>query len=242
MIIENNILRNSRREHGIYHADGSTNCVLRNNISYGNGACGIQLNQDHKDPFVNVLIEGNLLYDNNHNGGQTINLDGGTDVTICNNVFIVSRRNGIGLYKVDGTEAPRDNVIVNNLFILENGAQGGILTLDCGRNWIFNNIFWSVGTTPVFNDEGSTLGRQRIGYNASNADIAGENSVLLSGGLNDLFKNPNERIFKLKTGAPVIDKGIAEFEGKSAPGTDRDGIKRPKSAGIDIGPYELDNE
>src|SRR5262249_52470381 len=30
MVVENNILRNNRREHGIYHADGSTNCVLRN--------------------------------------------------------------------------------------------------------------------------------------------------------------------------------------------------------------------
>jgi parallel beta-helix repeat protein len=238
MVIENNIVRNNRREHGIYHADGSSNCVLRDNISFGNGACGIQLNQGGQDPYVNVLIEGNLLYDNNFNGGQTINLDGGTDVTIRNNVFIVNRRNGIGLYKGDGAEAPRDNVIVNNLFILESGSKGGILTLDCGKNWIFNNIFWSVAGAPVFNDEGSTLGKQKVGYNACNSDIAGENNVILSGGLNDLFENPEDKIFKLKTGASVIDKGIAEFDGKRAPETDRDGAKRPQGAGIDIGPYE----
>jgi parallel beta-helix repeat protein len=242
MVIENNILRNNRREHGIYHADGSRDCVLRNNISFGNGACGIQLNQGGADPYLNVLLEGNILYDNNYNGGQTINLDGGTDATIRNNVVIVSRRNGIGLYKGDGAERPRDNVIVNNLFILENGSRGGILTVECGTNWIFNNIFWSAGGAPAFNDEGSTLSKQKLGYNACNATIAGDNNVVLTGKLNDLFENPADRIFKLKTGAPVIDKGIAEFYGKRAPPTDRDGVERPQGPGIDIGPCETRGE
>ena len=217
MVIENNILRNSRREHGIYHADGSRNCILRNNVSFKNAACGIQLNQGGQSPYVNVLIEGNLLYDNNVNGGQSINLDGGTDVTIRNNVFIVNRRSGIGLYKANGAEPARDNVIVNNLFILENGSRGAILTLECGTNWIFNNIFWSVGGVPVFNDEGMTLGKQKIGSNASNSAIEGEGNITLSGDLNDLFENPEEKIFKLKAGTPVIDKGVAPFDGKKRP-------------------------
>jgi parallel beta-helix repeat protein len=238
MVIENNIVRNNRVEHGIYHADGSTNCILRNNISFGNGSCGIQLNQGGIDPYVNVRIEGNLLYENNYNGGQNINLDGGTDVTICNNVFIVNRRNGIGLYKNNGAEPARDNVIVNNLFVLENGSKGGILTADCGTNWIFNNIFWSVAGAPAFNDERSTLSKQHVGYNACNSPIAGDNNVVLSGDLNDLFEKPEFKIYKIKAGAPVIDKGVAEFNGRKAPKIDRDGVNRPQGAGIDLGPYE----
>jgi parallel beta-helix repeat protein len=242
MVIENNIVRNNRREHGIYHADGSTNCVLRGNISFGNGACGIQLNQGRVDPYVNVLIEGNLLYDNNLNGGQTINLDGATDVTIRNNVFIVKRRNGIALYRGNGAEPPHDNVIVNNLFILENGSKGGILTGDCGTNWVFNNIFWSVAGAPAFNDEESTLHKQHVGYNACNSAIAGENNVVLSGELTDLFESPDDKIYKLKTGAAVVDQGIAEFAGKQAPEFDRGGVQRPQGPGIDIGPYEAAGE
>jgi parallel beta-helix repeat protein len=242
MVIENNIVRNSRREHGIYHADGSTNSILRNNTSFGNGACGIQLNEGGQDPYVNVVIEGNLLYDNNHAGGQSMNLDGVTDTTIRNNIFIVSRRNGIALYQGDGSEAPRDNVIVNNLFLLEDGCKGGILTNNCSTNWIFNNLFWSVGKAPAFNDEGSTLNKQMVGSNACNLPIAGENNVILSCKLEDLFENPADKIFKLKSGAPVIDRGTAEFEGKRAPETDRDGLKRPQGAGIDIGPYEAKAE
>jgi parallel beta-helix repeat protein len=238
MVIENNILRNSRREHGIYHADGSTNCILRNNVSFKNAACGIQLNQGRQSPYVNVLIEGNLLYDNNVNGGQSINLDGGTDVTIRNNIFIVNRRHGIGLYQQNGAEPARDNVIANNLFVLENGSRGGILTAHCGTNWIFNNIFWSVDGAPVFDDEGMTLGKQKIGSNASNSNVEGENNITLSGELTDLFENPGEKIFKLKPGTPIIDKGVPEFEGKQAPATDRDGVKRPQGAGVDIGPCE----
>lgn len=242
LVVENNTLRHTRREHGIYLADGATDCILRNNASYENGGCGIQLNQGSVDPYVNVAIEGNLLYDNNHSAGQSINLDGGTDVTIRNNVLVVNRRNGIALYKGDGAEPARDNVIVNNLFLLEQGSRGGILTADCGTNWIFNNIFWSVARTPAFNDEGSTLQKQHVGFNAGNVRLPGENNVTLSGKLGDLFENPSERLFKLKSNVPMIDRGAATFQGKSAPVTDRDGVKRPSGAGIDIGPYEAPAE
>jgi hypothetical protein len=238
MVIENNFLRRSRREHGLYHADGSTDCVIRGNVSFGNGGCGIQLNQGGADRYVNVLIEGNLLYDNNLATGQSINLDGATDVTIRNNVFIVSRRTGIGLYKADGVEPAQNNVIVNNLFILEKGSRGGILTNNCGTNWIFNNIFWSIGGTPAFNDEGMTLHKQHVGANAGNTALPGENNILLSGELGDLFEDPAEKLFRLKPDAPVIDKGVDSFNRKPAPKTDRDGVPRPQGLGIDIGPYE----
>lgn len=238
MLIENNITRRTRREHGIYHADGSTNCILRGNTSYDNGACGLQLNQSGVDPYVNVLIEGNLFYDNSHNGGQTLNLDGASDVTIRNNVFIVNRRSGIALYKTDGDEPPHDNTIVNNLFLLENGSLGGILTARCGPNSIFNNIFWSAANAPAFNDNGSTLDAQILGYNAGNTRLPGQNNVTLSGKIEELFENPGQRIFRLKAGAPVIDRGVVALGEKRAPETDRDGLKRPQGAGIDIGPYE----
>ena len=143
-----------------------------------------------------------------------------------------------GFIKRTAAEPARDNVIANNLFILENGSRGGILTAHCGTNWIFNNIFWSVGGAPAFNDEGMTLGKQKMGSNASNSAIEGEGNITLSGGLDDLFEYPEEKNFKLKPGIPVIDKGA----GKKAPETDRDGVKRPQGAGIDIGPYERQGE
>ncbi len=150
---------------------------------------------------------------------------------------------GIASYSSTGVILRNNNnVIVNNLFILENNSRGAILTLECGTNWIFNNIFWSVGGAPVFNDEGMTLGKQKTGSNASNSAIDGENSLTLSGDLNDLFENPDEKNFKLKPGASVIDIGILEFDGKQAPETDRAGVKRPQGAGIDIGPYEYRSE
>jgi len=240
MVLENNICHDQEREHGIYHADGSTNCKLIGNVCYGNGGCGIQLNQGHRAPYRNVLIDGNLLYDNNRRGGQSFNFDGATDVTLRNNVIIVNRRMGLALYQGNGDTPAMNNVIVNNTFI-NVGGRGCILLADAtSRNVIFNNIFWSKDPAkPAFISEGGDVASQSIGYNAFTGAPFGQTPFALPGDLSRLFLAPGKNDFRLVAAAAVIGKGVREFKGKKAPEKDRVGNDRSTGTAPDIGAYEF---
>src|SRR4029079_1753913 len=70
--IDSNVTSNSQTQHGIYVSNSADSPVIRNNISFGNHDCGIQINADASQGgdgiITNALIENNIVHDNGVGG------------------------------------------------------------------------------------------------------------------------------------------------------------------------------
>lgn len=255
-LIEGNVVTGARGEHGIYLANGgSDNTIVRGNTISGNAINGLHLNGDISvggdGLHTNVTIEGNRIFNNAANG---MDIDGLQDATIRNNVVYGNGRHGIRVFQIDASAGPKNLRIVNNT-VLASGSNAAVkLTEDLGGHTIFNNILVSasgggnliVGNTAFRSDENVFVGE---GFSVNGGSsmltlaqwrgLAGRydpNSILSS--VAQLFVDPANADYRLKSGAPAIDAGVASFNGIAAPAVDFAGAARPKGLGFDIGAYE----
>lgn len=149
ILIENNQCGRSVAEHGIYVGNSADHPIIRNNICYGNKACGIHMNADFSlqpgDGIIsNALVENNVIFNNGVAGGSGINCDGVQDSRIQNNLIYNSHASGISLYKIDAAAGAKNNVVVNNT-ILQASDGRWALNISDGSTGVtaFNNIFYS---------------------------------------------------------------------------------------------------
>jgi len=262
IIVENNITTGSQREHGIYISNSADGAIVRNNVSSGNRASGIQFNADRYLPgdgiHSNNLIEGNVIFENGRGGGAALNFDGVQDSVIRNNLLYDNHATGIVLYVGFAADGSKNNVVTNNTVVMAEDARWALLMTDgSSGNVVTNNILLNknpnrgsmtveANSLPAVSDFNIVQDLfQMDGYNGSFASWqtfaggADAHSIVVNmadppSELAKLFVDPAGDDYHLKAGGAAIDAGTAT----NAPANDIFHHARPSGAGIDIGAYE----
>jgi parallel beta-helix repeat protein len=254
--IENNVCTNSVQEHGIYVSNSPLAPTIRNNIAFGNNACGIQINADG-GVCDGALIDKNILHDNGYwygnGGGAAINLDGVINSRIQNNLLYNNHGSGIVLYVYNGAQPSHDNVVVNNTVVQATNGRYDLLISDRSiNNKVFNNIFTGLGrgtititsdSLPGFQCDFNVVGTHfEIDGSGKTFDqwqsSTGEDLDSFMASVNDLFVDPAGGDYHLNSNSPAIGGGQASFAGVDAPTDDLDGNSRSNYGRWDLGCYE----
>lgn len=255
-LAENNEAHHSVAEHGIYVSNSCNNPIVRGNHVHDNHANGLHFNGDASlggDGLIeNALVEGNVIHGNGVGGGSGINMDGGVNGVIRNNLLYDNHASGISLYQIDAGAPATGNLIVNNTILTASDGRWCINIADGSTgNTVRNNILWNAhsfrgaitvdaaslsGFSSDYNsvidrmsdDGGDTVltlaDWQALGYDA-HSFVADPTANFLAPGSN----------FHLLASSPAVDAGTLV----GAPSTDLDGNPRPMGGAVDLGAYEL---
>ncbi len=256
-LAEDNEAHHSQLEHGIYVANSCVRPIVRRNLVHHNFGNGLHFNGDlglgAPGLIQEPLVERNVVWENGAGGGSGINMDGVQHGIIRNNLLYANHASGISLYRIDGAEGSKNNVVVNNTIVnaadgrwalnIANGSTGTIVR---------NNVLWTehpfrgaitvdAASRPGLVSEHNAL-MDRFSLNgggtvvslaawqAAGHDVTG--SFLATPAT--LFVAPGTD-FHLRSDAPAVDAGTAA----SAPADDVEGNPRPAGGGVDVGAYEL---
>lgn len=257
LLIENNVAFGTVNQHGIYVGNSCSNPVVRKNILYSNSGCGLHMNGDVSlgsyGLILNALVEQNIIYDNGRSGGSGINGDGVQNSIIRNNLLYNNHASGISLYQIDGADASKNNLVVNNTILQ---ASDGRWALNIGNsstgNTVLNNIFWNYGSfRGAISIDPAALPGLTSDYNAmiDRITLDGGNSVISLATWRStygkdahsfvstpaqLFNDPATNDYRLSATSTALDRGTSQ----SAPLVDLEGTSRPQGAAFDIGAYE----
>lgn len=263
ILIENNQCGRSVAEHGIYVGNSADHPIIRNNICYGNRACGIHMNADFSlqpgDGIISdALVENNVIFDNGTGGGSGINCDGVQDSRIQNNLIYNSHASGISLYKIDAAAGAKNNVVVNNTILQASDGRWALNISDGSTgNTVFNNIFYSAhsfrgsisvdaASLPGFSGNYNVhVDRLSNNGGSSNMTLAqwrtatgqDNNSVISTPAA--LFANVSVDDYNLSATSPAIDLGQMSFNGAAAPDDDLLSASRPQGLFPDAGALEF---
>ena len=267
LLIEGNLTSHSHAEHGIYVSNSAKRYVVRNNHSFGNAGCGIHNNGDLETSRdmggdginAEALIEGNVIHDNGAAaGGAGINCDGVQDSVIRNNLLYDNHATGIVLYQIDGGDASKNNLIVNNTIVQAEDGRWGIGISGDGDsgaasgNRVLNNIVYNRhpfrGSIVVSaNSVGTLTSDHNVVMDRLSPD--GDETILTlddwrsETGLDvhsrvatpeELFVEPDGEDYHLEEGCPAVDAGTST----DAPPLDLENHVRPAGEGFDVGAYE----
>jgi hypothetical protein len=253
LVVERNEVSRSASEHGIYASNSADRPVIRDNVVWGNGMCGLHMNGDINfggDGVISgAIIERNVITDNGSLGGSAINGDGVTDAVIRNNVLDGNHASGISLYSIDGGAPSTGNQVINNTIRMASDARWAVNIQDgSSGNTLRNNILLHPNANRgaidicdacldnLVSDHNAVVGRFLIGgdtvglsewRNRTSGDAA--SFVATSA---ELFADTG---LALRAGSPAIDQGVPA----GAPDDDAAGTLRPQGASIDIGAYEF---
>jgi parallel beta-helix repeat protein len=266
LLIENNETSGSRLEHGIYVSNSGDDPVVRRNLTWGNRGAGIHMNADHSEGgdgiISRALVSGNVVYGNaaklnntTYGGGSGINMDGVQDSRIENNLLFDNHASGISLFRQDGLEGSRNNVVVNNTIHQPIESRWALnIQQDSTDNTVLNNILFSEhpsrGAIDVseearpslvsdYNaviarfatvDGGNELNLDLVEWQALTGQDAHSFAVELA---MDLFVNWQAGDYRTKPGSLALNTGTNQL----APAVDVHGIARPAGA-VDVGAWE----
>ncbi len=258
ILIENNEMSRSQAEHGIYFGNSADRPIIRGNKVWGNRANGIHINSDESqggDGIISgALIENNIIYDNGLGGGSGINCDGVQDSIIRNNLLYNNHASGISLYRIDGKEGAKRNLVVNNTISMPSNGRWALNIVNGSTNTtIYNNIFfnqhsfrgaitvdaesmpglvsdYNVVMSRLSNDDGNTVLTLEGWRSATGQDL---HSVVSTPAAT--FLNLAQDNYHLSDTSPAIDRGTST----QAPALDIEGNQRPSGATWDAGAYEF---
>ncbi len=156
LLIENNTCSNAQQQHGIYVSNACFYPVVKDNVLFGNGSCGLHMNGDasqgpagepdgtsdgNNGNIIGALVEGNIIYNNGTLGGSGINGDGLQNSVIENNLLYNNHASGISLFQIDAALPATNNVVVNNTIIMASDGRWCVNIQDGSTgNTVFNNI------------------------------------------------------------------------------------------------------
>lgn len=258
LLIEHNETSRSADEHGIYVSNSADRPTVRNNVSWGNNASGIQLNADGTLPgdgvITGALLANNRVYDNGQGGGAGLNLDGVQDSRIENNLLHDNHATGIALFQIDGSDGSKRNEIVNNTVVNATDGRWAITITDGSTdNTLLNNIFFSEhsfrggmdingdslsGLVSNFNgveDRLTTNGGDDLLTFAQWQTTSGQDANSFTTNPSQLFVNADNNDYRLLPTSSAVDGGTMN----SAPLFDINGTSRPTGLGVDIGAIEV---
>jgi hypothetical protein len=262
LLIERNETSRSADEHGIYVSNSGDRPVIRDNASWGNHSNGIHMNGDLSQGgdgvISDAIVERNVIYENGNGnpifgapGGSGINCDGVRDSVIRNNLLYRNHKSGISLYRIDGGDGSKNNVVVHNTVWNASDARWCLNIQDGSTgNHVRNNI--------LFNDH-PTRGAIDISISSLPGFVSNHNVVKDKFGIDGVFLTFAQ--WKAQTGqdgnstvsTPVVtfanaaanDLDLAATSPARDTGTtmeaasdDVRGKPRPYGAGYDRGAYE----
>lgn len=246
VLVENCVAANNGY-HGIYLSQSGDRLRVLNNRSYGNPACGIQINAIQESPSASnpeqdslskdVQVVGNTIYGCGSKGGAAIHLMGVQNSLIANNLLYSNLAGGIGMWD-DGAGASyackNDRIYHNTILFAANQGRYGIMaSAGCTGIEVANNII-AGGAGPAFSLK-TTI---RSNYNAlsgSGLTASGLTSWQNSSGndLNSLVGVPTLNAnFHPAAGSTALDAGYPVLQ------ADKDGAARPQGPNPDLGCYE----
>ncbi len=257
ILIENNVTSRSQAEHGIYVSNACVNPIVRNNQVWGNAGNGIHMNGDLSQGgnglITNALVEKNLIYDNGRTGGSGINGDGVQNSKIINNVLYNNHASGISLYRIDGADGARNNLVANNTVLMASDGRWA-LNIQNGStgNTVINNILYnahsfrgsldiSADSLPGFASDYNVV-MERFAVDGGSVQTlsqwtqrSGQDQHSVVAAPASLFLNAAANDYHLTGTSPARDAGTTRAEVRN----DRDGIGRPIGPAFDIGAYEF---
>ena len=258
LLIEHNVTSRSQLEHGIYVSNSGDRPVIRTNVSWGNYANGIHMNGDVSQGgdgvISNALVERNVIYENGRGGGSGINCDGVRDSRIQNNLLFDNHASGISLYRIDGGDGSRNNVVVHNTIVQAADARWAINIRDGSTgNTLYDNILYnqhpwrgsislSQDSRPGFaSDYNVVMERFTLDDGASVLALAewraatGQDLHSIVATPAQLFVDPAADDYHLRDDSPARDAGLTLADVT----VDLEGTPRPGGAASDIGAYEI---
>ena len=258
ILIENNEMSRSRVEHGIYFSNSGDRPIIRGNTVWGNHGNGIHINSDLSNGgdgiISNALVENNTIYDNGVGGGSGINCDGVQDSVIRNNLLFNNHASGISLYRIDGAEGAKRNLVINNTIIMASNGRWALNIANGSTNaTVYNNILfnlhsfrgaitvdaeslpglvsdYNVGINRFSNDGGDTVLTLENWRAATGQD---QHSIVSTPAA--VFEDTAQNDYHLSDASPAIDSGTST----QAPSTDIEGNSRPAGSDWDVGAYEF---
>jgi len=262
LLIEDNETSRSADEHGIYVSNSGDRPVIRRNVSWGNHSNGIHMNGDLSQGGDGVIsdavVERNVIYENGNGnpifgapGGSGINCDGVRDSVFRNNLLYANHKSGISLYRIDGGDGSRNNLVVHNTVWNASDARWCLNIQDGSTgNHVRNNIFFNDHPTRGAIDiSGSSLPgfvsnhnvvKDKFGIDGAfvtfaqwKAQTAQDASSTVSTPA-ATFKNAATFDLDLSANSPARDTGTAT----EAASEDVLGKPRPYGLGFDRGAYE----
>ncbi len=251
-------------EHGIYQSNSSVYPTISGNLSHHNASAGIHMNGDISEQPGNGLVqfatvEDNTIWENGTSGGSGINCDGVDSSIFRNNLLYNNHASGISLYAIDGAHGSSNNKVYNNTIVMAPNSRyvinipndGGGKAAPVG-NVIENNILYTpdsshgsiliakAAVSGFHSDYNVVVGRfsanggnSLINITKWQADGYDLHSIVATPA--QLFVNPAQNNYQLKTGSPAIDEGTALTDVPA----DLLGVARPQGVALDIGCYEL---
>jgi parallel beta-helix repeat protein len=258
VLIENNTVSRSQREHGIYVSNSVDYPVVRCNTVFDNHMCGIHLNGDASQGgnglITNALIENNIIHDNGIGGGSAINCDGMENSIIRRNLLYGNHGSGISLYRRDAAAGSRGNFVVNNTIVMAATARYA-LNINTGStgNVICNNVLLNpdprTGSIKVDSNSRDGLAsdynivEDRFSLDEDGdwdlsdwQSTTGQDKHSRVASATQLFVNLAGHDFHLSPSGPAVHAGTMAFLGRTAPSVDLEG--NPFGANRDIGAYE----
>jgi hypothetical protein len=226
------IFNNSNRESSGVHLNGDlsvggngiiSRLVVENNVIFGNGQSGLNL-----DGVQDSIFRNNLIYANARHAFRAYQIDGGQGpkgLVFVNNTLLAPPSGG---WAIKLSESKGGHVLFNNI-LLSSAPSGGSVCLDnasglqSSHNIVGNRFSHDNETTVIPLSQW-----QASGHDAS--------SVVSSP--SELFLNAETFDFRLKAGAVAIDRGAPSMNAIMAPDLDLQGHARPQGAGYDMGAYE----
>lgn len=257
VLIEHNEAYGAEDEHGIYVSNACDRPIVRYNVVHHNAGNGLHFNGDASfggDGIVeNALVEGNVIYENGFpNGGSGINMDGGVNGVIRNNLLYANHASGISLYRIDAAAPSTGNLVVNNTIVQASDGRWALNIRDGSTgNTVRNNILWNAHPVRgVISIDAASRPGFVSDYNGvmSRFSLDGGNTVVSLAAwqaqgydAHAVVATPAEHFlvpgsdWHLRPTSPAVDAGTLA----GAPASDLDGAPRPVGAGVDLGAYEL---
>jgi hypothetical protein len=257
LLIEDNEMSRSAVEHGIYVSNSGDRPVIRRNHVWGNHANGIHMNGDLSQGgdgvIAGAVVEGNVIHGNGRGGGSGINGDGLQSSRIVNNILYDNHASGISLYRIDGGQPARNNLVAHNTIVQAADARWAINIQNASTgNRVVNNVLVTLHTfrgaiaistdslAGFVSDANVVTPRFTLDGGSSVLDLAawraatGQDPRSLVSTPAALFVDVAAGDYHLRPGSPARDAALAPTDVL----TDFEGQPRPSGPAPDIGADE----
>jgi hypothetical protein len=257
LLIEDNVMSRSVAEHGIYVSNSGDRPVIRRNHVWGNAGNGIHMNGDLSQGgdgiIAGAVVEANVIHGNGRTGGSGINGDGVQGSRIVNNVLYDNHASGISLYRIDGAQGARNNLVAHNTIVQAADGRWAINIQNASTgNRVVNNILLTLhsfrgaiavspDSLPGFVSDGNAV-TPRFALDGGDSILSldgwrqatGHDAHSFASTPAALFADAAVGDYHLRASAPARDTALAETDLT----TDFEGDTRPAGLAADIGADE----